>query len=77
MYLYAIISQSEKETGENPVRARRREVFFLLIFSVFLPQKTDKPLEFFLRRRKDNAPSRNIFQAKNPHSNTASAGKKR
>jgi len=35
---YDIIYQSEKETGENPVRARRREaqkVFFLFV----LPQK--------------------------------------
>ncbi len=62
-FLCDIISVSEKETGENPVRARRREVRIILFFLSEAAGRRQAIEMKVLRRRKNNAPSRNIFQA--------------
>ena len=61
--LCVIILLLEKETGENPVRARRREVRLILI-SLSDAANRRHAIGKFLRRREVDVPSRNIFQAK-------------
>ena len=57
---YVIIIRSEKETGENPVRARRREAQNIFFLSVYRKTET-KPLEKSEKAEK-RVLSRNIFQ---------------
>jgi len=53
-----IISPLSGETGENPVRARRREVLFVIYLSVAAKQR--KAIESFTFEKViNNAPSRN------------------
>ena len=50
----------EKETGEIPVRARRREVQFVLCF-YSAPQAEDKPLKSSFEKAKHNSTAVEIF----------------
>jgi len=51
----------EKETGEIPVRARRREAHFELCF-YSLPQREDKPLKFFEKAKHKRAAVETFFR---------------
>ena len=62
---YSKIDLFEKETGEIPVRARRREAQKFVVFLTFCRKKGDKPLKILsLRRRNTTAPQSKYFSSK-------------